>query len=93
MTKYDFLVSLLNLNPYAWGPMGHDVVDAIAEQHLDRTDRKFRKRVMSGTYEEWFNDTVSHAAGIYDYAPLAEQQPLLGGYRLAYVLNTFFSGK
>ena len=74
----------------AWGPMGHDVVAAIAEQHLDRTDRKFRKRVMSGTYEEWFNDTVSHAAGIYDYAPLAEQQPLLGGYRLAYVLNTFF---
>ena len=81
-------------------------------EHLDRTDKKFKKSVMCGTYEEWFNDTVAHAADIYEYvenighkspnlsyryiydhAPLAEQQLLLGGYRLAYVLNTIFSGK
>ena len=81
-------------------------------EHLDRTDRKFRKSVMSGSYETWFNDTVAHAADIYeyiddlnqetpnlsyqyiyDYTPLVEQQLLLGGYRLAYVLNTIFSGR
>ena len=67
---------------------------------------------MSGSYETWFNDTVAHAADIYeyiddlnqetpnlsyqyiyDYTPLVEQQLLLGGYRLAYVLNTIFSGR
>jgi len=79
-------------------------------EHLDRTDREFKKNVMCGTYEEWFNETVSHAAEIYEYientdgkmpslsyryvfdfAPLAEQQMLIGGYRLAYVLNSIFS--
>ena len=78
-------------------------------EHLDRTDRKFRKSVMRGTYEEWFMDTVDNAAEIYDYvertgkenpnlsyqfvydfSPMLEQQLLLGGYRLAYVLNTIF---
>ena len=78
-------------------------------EHLDRTDRKFRKSVMRGTYEEWFMGTVDNAAEIYDYvertgkenpnlsyqfvydfSPMLEQQLLLGGYRLAYVLNTIF---
>lgn len=27
---------LESMSLYAWGPMGHDVVAAIAEQHLDR---------------------------------------------------------
>ena len=76
---------------------------------LDRTDKKFRSSVMSGTFEEWFVNTVSLASGIYeyvenlgaeipnlsyqyvyDYSPILEQQLLLGGYRLAYVLNTIF---
>ena len=78
-----------------------------AEQ-LDRTDKKFKKEVMRGTYEEWFNATVENAAliykyvenlgdnpklsyqFIYDFSPMLEQQLLLGGYRLAYVLNTIF---
>ena len=77
--------------------------------HLDRTDKKFKKGVMRGTYEEWFMDTVDNAAEIYEYverqgkenpnlsyqfvydfSPMLEQQLLLGGYRLAYVLNTIF---
>ena len=79
---------------------------------LDRTDRMFKKSVMTGTYEEWFGKNVENAARIYEYiesmgdenpnlsyqyvfdhAPLVEQQLLLGGYRLAYVLNSIFSGK
>lgn len=76
---------------------------------LDRTDKKFKKSVMCGTYEEWFTDTVTYAASIYDYveslntenpnlsykfvydfSPLLEDRLLVGGYRLAYVLNTIF---
>ena len=76
---------------------------------LDRTDRKYRKSVMRGTYEEWFAQTVEGAAEIYDYversgeivpvlsyqfvydfSPLLEEQLLLAGYRLAYVLNSIF---
>ena len=76
---------------------------------LDRTDKKFKKSVMCGTYEEWFVDTVDGAASIYEYvenldperrnlsyqfvydfSPLLEDRLLVGGYRLAYVLNTIF---
>jgi hypothetical protein len=77
-------------------------------EQLDRTDKKFRNSVMRGTYEEWFNATVENAAliykyveslgdnpklsyqFIYDFSPMLEQQLLLGGYRLAYVLNSIF---
>ena len=77
-------------------------------EQLDRTDKKFKKEVMRGTYEEWFNATVENAAliykyvenlgdnpklsyqFIYDFSPMLEQQLLLGGYRLAYVLNSIF---
>ena len=78
-------------------------------EQLDRTDRKFKKSVMCGTYEEWFVDTVNGAASIYDYvesmgvenpnlsykyvyefSPLLEDRLLVGGYRLAYVLNMIF---
>ena len=78
-------------------------------ENLDRTDKKFKKSVMRGTFEEWFMDTVDNAAEIYEYverqgkenpnlsyqfvydfSPMLEQQLLLGGYRLAYVLNTIF---
>ena len=79
-----------------------------AEQ-LDRQDKKFKKSVMQGSYEDWFATTVSNAAMIYDYvestgqmvpelsyqfvydfSPLLEKSLLLGGYRLAYVLNHIF---
>ena len=78
--------------------------------HLDRTDRRYRKEVVAGSYEDWFSGTVQNAARIYDYieatgkenpnltyqfvydfSPLLEEQLLLGGYRLAYVLNNIFS--
>lgn len=77
--------------------------------HLDRTDRGYRKSVISGSFEDWFCKTVEESAKLYDYieatgveapnlsyqylydySPLLEQQLLLGGYRLAYVLNTIF---
>ena len=36
-------------------------------EHLDRTSRKYKKRIMRGTYEEWFMDTVDGAASLYEY--------------------------
>ena len=78
-------------------------------EQLDRTDKKYKKSVMQGTYEDWFAETVKAAAEIYDYverldqkepnlsyqfvydfSPMLEKQLLVGGYRLAYVLNTIF---
>jgi hypothetical protein len=78
-------------------------------EQLDRTDKAYKKSVMSGTCRDWFTSTVENAAKIYDYveaqekevpnlsyqfvydfSPLLEEQLLLGGYRLAYVLNTIF---
>lgn len=79
---------------------------------LDRTSDEFKASVMCGTFEEWFYETVSGAASVYDYveklgeenpnlsyqfvydfSPLLENRLLVGGYRLAYVLNTIFDGK
>ena len=78
-------------------------------EQLDRTDKKFKKEVMRGTYEEWFKETVEGAASIYEYvesmqkentnlsyqfvydfSPLLEDRLLVGGYRLAFVLNEIF---
>lgn len=84
---------------------------------LDIHNRKYRKDIAAGDYEDWFTTTVTNAAKIYDYvedisqnlpeeelpnlsyqfvydfSPMLEEQLLLGGYRLAYVLNTIFSGR
>ena len=84
---------------------------------LDIHNRKYRKDITAGDYEDWFTTTVTNAAKIYDYvedisqnlpeeelpnlsyqfvydfSPMLEEQLLLGGYRLAYVLNTIFSGR
>ena len=78
-------------------------------KQLDRKDKKFKKAVCRGTYEDWFMKTVQNAAEIYDYverigekkpnlsyqfvydfSPILEESLTLGGYRLAYVLNTIF---
>jgi hypothetical protein len=78
-------------------------------EQLDRTDKKFKKSVMRGTYEEWFKETVEGAASIYEYvedmgkenpnlsyqfaydfSDLLEDRLVVGGYRLAYVLNMIF---
>lgn len=46
--------------------------------HLDRKDRKFRKGIMRGTYEDWFKETVLHAADIYGYVEdLGQESPNL----------------
>lgn len=77
-------------------------------EQLDRKDRKFRKSVCRGTFEDWLCETVDCATQIYgyveampenpnlsyqfvyDFTPMLEQQLLLAGYRLAYVLNSLF---
>ncbi len=78
-------------------------------EQLDRGDRKLRKSVEQGSYEDWFSETVEAAAEIYDYveridakepnlsyqfvydfSPLLEERLLIGGYRLAFVLNSIF---
>ena len=53
-----------------------------AEQ-LDRTDRKYRKEIMKGSYEEWFNDTVENAAILYDYVEELGDTPNLS-YQFVY---------
>lgn len=53
-----------------------------AEQ-LDRTDRKYRKEIMKGSYEEWFNDTVENAADLYDYVEELGDTPNLS-YQFVY---------
>ena len=75
--------------------------------HLDIKGRKFKKEAVSGTYEEWFSNTVQNAFRIYDYiddrksdglsyrfvydfSPMIEESLLLGGLRLASVLNHIF---
>ncbi len=84
---------------------------------LDIYNRKYRKSVSTGDFEHWFTTTVANADKIYsyvenlsqdlpeeelpslsyqfvyDFSPMLEEQLLLGGYRLACVLNTIFSGR
>ena len=53
-------------------------------RQIDRTDRKFRKSIMRGTYEEWFRETVEGAAGIYEYVEnIGVQNPNLS-YQFVY---------
>ena len=76
--------------------------------HLDIVNKKYKKEVVKGTYEDWFTATVSNAALLYEYqenlgderlnpyqyiynfSPMLEEQLLLGGLRLAHVLNSIF---
>ena len=76
--------------------------------HLDTVNKKYKKGVVKGTYEDWFTATVSNAALLYEYqenlgderlnayqyvynfSPMLEEQLLLGGLRLAHVLNSIF---
>lgn len=78
-------------------------------QQLDRKDKKYKKAVVQGSYEQWFDKSVENAAEIYEYierdqaradklsyqfvydfSPMLEESLLLGGYRLAFVLNLIF---
>lgn len=51
---------LESISLYAWGPMGHDVVAAIAEQHLDRKTRKEISRLLDRKsivyYSSWMDN-------------------------------------
>lgn len=51
---------LESMSLYAWGPMGHDVVAAIAEQHLDRKTRKEISRLLDRKsivyYSSWMDN-------------------------------------
>ena len=51
---------LESISLYAWGPMGHDVVAAIAEQHLDRKTRKEISRQLDRKsivyYSSWMDN-------------------------------------
>lgn len=42
-------------------------------EQLDIADRKYRKEVTSGTYQEWFMETVGEAAKIYEYVENSTQ--------------------
>lgn len=53
-------------------------------ENLDRTDRKYRKSVMSGSYEEWFMKTVEEAAKLYDYVEGTEKDIPTLSYQYVY---------
>ena len=50
---------------------------------LDRTDKKYKKEIMKGSYEEWFNETVENAASLYDYVENLGDTPNLS-YQFVY---------
>jgi hypothetical protein len=53
-------------------------------EHLDRTDKEFKKSVMQGTFEEWFMTTVEGAAAIYEYVEkIGQDNPYLS-YQFVY---------
>ena len=53
-------------------------------EQLDRKDKKYKKAIVQGTYEEWFNDTVKYAAEIYDYVERMEQDEPHLAYQFVY---------
>ena len=52
-------------------------------EQLDRTDRQYKKDIMKGSYEEWFNETVENAASLYDYVEELGDTPNLS-YQFVY---------
>ena len=53
-------------------------------EHLDRTSKEYKKNVMSGTYQDWFKQTVANAASIYEYVEnLGQENPNLS-YQFVY---------
>jgi hypothetical protein len=53
-------------------------------EQLDVADKKYIRGVQQGTYEEWFTETVSHAAAIYEYVEnLSVENPNLS-YQYVY---------
>lgn len=52
--------------------------------NLDRTNKEYRKSVMSGNVEEWFNESVEKAANIYDYVENSEGKVQNLSYQFIY---------
>ena len=72
---------------------------------IDRVDRRTAKALCKGSIEDWARDTWSVAKDVYDrtpvgkkvsydevsyWSPVVEQQLLLGGLRLAAILNEIY---
>lgn len=53
-------------------------------EQLDRKDRKYRKSISDGSYEEWFSDTVEEAARIYEYVEASEEIVPVLSYQFVY---------
>ena len=53
-------------------------------EQLDRKDRKYRKSISDGSYEEWFSDTVEEAARIYEYVEASEEIVQVLSYQFVY---------
>ena len=45
-------IMLESISLYAWGPMGHDVVAAIAENNLTKKAKKNLEKLLDGTRSE-----------------------------------------
>ena len=54
------IIFLCSISAYAWGPMGHDVVAAIAEQNLTRKAKKNIEKLLDGHsivyYASWMDN-------------------------------------
>ena len=53
-------IMMESVSLYAWGPMGHDVVASIAEQHLNRKTKRKINRLLGGRsivyYSSWMDN-------------------------------------
>lgn len=52
--------------------------------NLDRKDRRYRKDISKGTYEEWFSETVENAAEIYEYVEALNKETPNLSYQFVY---------
>ena len=53
-------------------------------EQLDRADRKYRKEISEGSYEDWFTETVEGAAQIYNYVESSTERVPELSYQFVY---------
>ena len=53
-------------------------------EQLDRADRKYRKEISEGSYEDWFTETVEGAAQIYHYVESSTERVPELSYQFVY---------
>jgi len=53
-------------------------------EQLDIKDRKYRKSISDGSYEDWFDETVEEAARIYDYVEASGEIVPVLSYQFVY---------